>query len=121
MKRARMCTLESQNECAVSFRAATLSPGGTSIDAAAMQPRVHAITLNMTYFNEGDPIPHDENPSWDPDGSILKSHFQAAKAIWESLLPGGGSYDFDFEWDDDLDAGELGLTSPGPTENLYRD
>ena len=41
-------------------------------------------------------MPHDENPSWDPAGTILKSHFQAAKSIWESLLPGGGSYDFEF-------------------------
>jgi hypothetical protein len=78
--------------------------------AAMTHPQVHAITLNMTYFNEGDPVPHDENPIWDPDGAILKSHFQAAKTIWENLLPGGGSYDLEFEWDDDIDP--LGLTSP---------
>ncbi len=79
------------------------------------QPPASAITLNMTYFNEGDPIPHDENPSWDPAGTILKAHFQAAKTIWEYLLPGGGSYDFDFEWDDDIGATTLGLTTLGPT------
>ena len=77
--------------------------------AAVMPPQAHAITLNMTYFNEGDPVPHDENPSWDPAGVILKAHFQAAKTIWESLLPGGGSYDFEFEWDNDISG--LGLTT----------
>src|SRR5262249_40126149 len=76
------------------------------------QPAAVAITINMTYFNEGDPVPHDENPSWDPDGTILKAHFQAAKSIWESLLPGPGNYDITFEWDDDISG--LGLTTPGP-------
>lgn len=37
-----------------------------------------AITINMTYTDEGDPVPHDENPSWDPAGLILKAHFQRA-------------------------------------------
>ena len=41
---------------------------------------------------------------------LLKLHFEAAKVIWENLLPGSGSYDLDFEWDDDIDP--LGLTSP---------
>src|SRR4051794_17446766 len=65
---------------------------------AVFQPAAVAITINMEYYNEGDPVPHDENPMWDPDGTILKAHFQAAKTIWESLLPGSGSYDLTFEW-----------------------
>src|SRR5262245_12617782 len=68
-----------------------------------------ASTIDMEYSDEGSPLPHPENPSWDPDGSILKRHFEAAKAIWESLLPGpslfpfAGNYEFDYQWDDDLD------------------
>jgi hypothetical protein len=65
----------------------------------------------MEYTDEGDPIPHDENPSWDPDGMILKQHFNAAKAIWEAILPGPGDYDFDFHWDDDISG--LGLYTTG--------
>src|SRR6476620_11751202 len=94
-----------------------------------MTGQASAITLNMHYFNEGDPVPHDENPVWDPGGTILKSHFQAAKTIWESLLPGGGSYDFDFEWDNDISG--LGLTTDpvagdafieiNPNANWYAD
>ncbi len=88
------------------------NPGRILIAALALAllaVPAHAITINMTYFNEGDPVPHDENPPWDPDGTILKAHFQAAKAIWEYLLPGGGSYDFEFEWDNDISG--LGLTT----------
>src|SRR3954447_23217519 len=81
---------------------------------AVFQPASVAITINMEYTNEGDPVPHDENPSWDPDGTILKAHFQAAKTIWESLLPGPGTYELVFEWDDDIGATTLGLTTPGP-------
>ena len=80
-----------------------------------MWMQVSAITINMTYTDEGSPLPHPENPSWDPDGTILKAHFQAAKAIWESLLPGPGSYEFDFHWDDDIGATTLGLT----TDNAF--
>ena len=76
------------------------------------QPAAVAITINMEYSNEGDSVPHDENPLWDPAGVFLKSHFAAAKSIWESLLPGSGDISFDFEWDDDLDATQLGLYSP---------
>ena len=42
---------------------------------------------------------------------ILKAHFQRAKQIWESLLPGPGEYSFDFHWDNDIDG--LGLYTPG--------
>ena len=35
---------------------------------ALFQPAAVAITINMSYFNEGDPVPHDENPLWDPAG-----------------------------------------------------
>ncbi|MEX2307462.1 MAG: autotransporter-associated beta strand repeat-containing protein [Pirellulales bacterium] len=94
---------------AFSWRSAWIVALGAILLATVTQPPAHAITLNMTYFNEGDPVPHDENPTWDPDGTILKAHFQAAKAIWEYLLPGGGSYDFEFEWDDNIDG--LGLTT----------
>jgi len=89
-------------------------PAAAILLCAVFQPAAVAITINMDYFNEGDPVPHDENPSWDPDGTILKAHFQVAKAIWESLLPGSGTYDLDFEWDDDIGATTLGLTTPGP-------
>jgi autotransporter-associated beta strand protein/T5SS/PEP-CTERM-associated repeat protein len=77
---------------------------------STLAPNARAITINLTYFNEGDPVPHDENPAWDPDGTYLKAHFQAAKAIWEYLLPGGGEYDLEFEWDNDIDG--LGLFTP---------
>jgi autotransporter-associated beta strand protein len=73
--------------------------------------QVNAITINIEYSDEGDPAPHDENPSWDPAGVILKAHFQRAKQIWESLLPGDGEYSFDFQWDNDIDG--LGLTTDG--------
>ncbi|MEX2169584.1 MAG: autotransporter-associated beta strand repeat-containing protein [Pirellulales bacterium] len=69
----------------------------------------HAITINIEYTDEGDEPPHDENPSWDPSGVILKAHFQRAKQIWESLLLGNEEYTFDFHWDDDIDG--LGLTT----------
>jgi autotransporter-associated beta strand protein len=74
------------------------------------------ITINMEYTDEGDTPPHPENPTWDPDGTILKNHFNAAKAIWEYLLPGGGEYSFDFHWDNDIDG--LGLYTPGPDEYI---
>jgi hypothetical protein len=69
--------------------------------SAVFQPAAVAITINMEYTDEGDPTPHEENPSWDPDGTILKAHFNAAKSIWESLLPGEAEITFDFHWDDD--------------------
>jgi autotransporter-associated beta strand protein len=89
---------------------------GALLWVVTAQPLAHAITINMEYTDEGDPVPHDENPAWDPDGTILKAHFNAAKAIWESLLPGEGEYTFDFHWDDDIDDPDtpeitLGLTS----------
>jgi autotransporter-associated beta strand protein len=73
--------------------------------------RAHAITINMEYTDEGEPVPHDENPAWDPDGTILKAHFQRAKQIWEALLPGPEEYSFDFHWDDDIGETTLGLTT----------
>ena len=71
---------------------------------AVFQPAAVAITINMTYFNEGDRCRTTKIRHGIRTASILKSHFQAAKVIWETLLPGGGSYDFDFEWDNDIDA-----------------
>jgi fibronectin-binding autotransporter adhesin len=84
---------------------------------APLAPRAAAITITMEYTDEGDPLPHDENPSWDPGGVILKQHFVQAKQIWESLLPGPGAYEFDFHWDDDIGADVLGLTTDlGPLD-----
>lgn len=82
-----------------------------ALNVCILGPLGHGITINVEYTDEGDPIPHDENPSWDPSGLILKKHFAAAKAIWEALLPGPGTFDFDFHWDDDIDG--LGLYTTG--------
>src|SRR5262245_25199163 len=79
-------------------------------------PSVYAITISMEYTDEGDTPPHDENPEWDPDGTILKAHFNAAKAIWESLLPGPGDFSFDFHWDDNLETDQLGQYTGGIDE-----
>ena len=81
----------------------------------AQSPHAHAITISMEYTDEGDPVPHDENPVWDPAGVILKAHFQTAKTIWESLLPGPGEISFDFHWDDDI-GDSLGQYTPGIDE-----
>ncbi len=70
-----------------------------------------AIVINIEYTDEGDPTPHPENPVWDQDGRILKAHFQAAKTIWERLLPGDEEYTFDFHWDNDIGVNTLGLTT----------
>src|SRR5262245_10610137 len=87
---------------------------GLLVLAVAVPTPTWAITINMEYTDEGSTPPHPENPSWDPDGSILKAHFQAAKYIWEKLLIGenvSDVYSFDFHWDDDIDG--LGLTTDG--------
>ena len=71
----------------------------------------------MEYTDEGDPVPHDENPSWDPAGLILKAHFNRAKQIWEQLLPGPADFEFDFHWDNDIPG--LGLaTFAGPFDTF---
>ena len=67
-------------------------------------PLAHAITISIEH------TPEDENPSWDPDGSILTAHFQAAVAIWEDLLPGPMNFEFDYHWDNDIDG--LGMATP---------
>lgn len=69
----------------------------------AYLPPANAITITMEYSDEGSPTPHPENPSWDPAGTILKAHFERAKQIWQQLLPGPGDFEFDFQWDDDID------------------
>jgi autotransporter-associated beta strand protein len=71
--------------------------------------QARAITITMSYSDEGSPLPHPENPAWDPAGTVLKAHFERAKQIWEQLLPGPGDFEFDFQWDDDIDG--LGLTT----------
>ena len=65
-----------------------------------------AIDINIEYSTD---FGGDESPSWDSSGLILKAHFQRAKQIWEALLPGPGDYQFDFQWDNDIDG--LGLTT----------
>jgi hypothetical protein len=82
MDRVKSCAVRLLNRCAVSCHAACVVVVGGLLIAAATQPRVHAITIDMVYSNEGDPVPHDENPMSDPDGAILKAHFQTAKATF---------------------------------------
>ena len=69
--------------------------------AMGLAPPAAAITILMEYDTE------DEEPSWDPDGAILKEHFQAAAWIWEQLLPTQGNppttYTIQVEWEDDWD------------------
>ena len=92
---------------------------GALVFAAATQRAADAITIDMEYFDEGDTPPHDENPSWDPSGLVLKAHFQRAKQIWESLLPGPGDYQFDFQWDNDIGESTLGLTTDLGALDVY--
>ena len=81
---------------------------------ALFQPAAVAITINMSYSTD---FGGDESPPWDANGAILKAHFQAAKQIWEALLPGPGSYEFDFQWDNDIGKDALGLTTDlGPID-----
>jgi len=87
--------------------------------------RAEAITIDISYTDEGSPTPHPENPSWDPAGTILKAHFAQAKQIWEQLLPGPGNLEFDFHWDDDIDSDPddgkltLGLTTDAGPFDLF--
>jgi hypothetical protein len=95
--------------------------------AVLLVVQAHAITISMEYTDEGDTPPHPENPTWDPAGVILKAHFQEAKRIWESLLPGEGEYEFDFHWDDDISGLALHTTGideyieVNPNFNRYAD
>ncbi len=70
-----------------------------------------AITINIEYSTD---FGGEENPTWDENGFILIAHFQAAKQIWEALLPGPGEVTFDFQWDDDIPG--LGLYTPNPLD-----
>ena len=101
MNRVRNCAVLPLKSFAVSFHGAWLVVLGAFLVAATPR-QVHAITISIEH------TPENENPSWDPNGSILTTHFQAAVAMWQSLLPGPGDYSFDFHWDDDLDANQLG-------------
>src|SRR5262245_16354275 len=76
---------------------------------AVVSPPIASLAITISI----EPSPEDENPSWDPTGSILAAHFQAAVNIWESLLPGPGDFSFDFHWEDDLDVNTLAQTSGG--------
>jgi fibronectin-binding autotransporter adhesin len=101
-------------------RFAAVCTVAVTLAASALPWReAHAITITMEYTDEGDPQPHPENPAWDPAGVILKRHFNQAKAIWESLLPGPGSYEFDFHWDDDIGANTLGHTTDLGAIDVY--
>jgi T5SS/PEP-CTERM-associated repeat protein len=72
-----------------------------------------------------------EEPAWDSDGAILRSIFEAAAGYWESIFVSSRTIEVDIEWDDDLDAGILGLWTPDPvgsnnieissTENFWAD
>jgi len=87
---------------------------------AAVERDAYGITITMSYTDEGSPTPHPENPSWDPAGTILKAHFARAKQIWEQLLPGPGSFEFDFHWDDDIDDPDTpGITLGLATQNGF--
>ena len=98
----------------------------TLLFTAATQRQASAISISIVYSTD---FGGDESPSWDPNGTILKRHFNAAVAIWEALLPGPGSYEFDFQWDNDISG--LGLTTDAgfidvfieinPTFNWYAD
>lgn len=66
----------------------------------AVQRPLSAITIDAVYSTD---FGGDESPSWDPDGSKLQSHFKRAVQIWERLLPSEGEFEFDFQWDNDLD------------------
>jgi len=85
--------------------------GCLAIGAGLAQP-ASGINISTEYSTD---FGGDESPSWDPNGKILKKHFKAAVKIWERLLPGPGPfpgfYEFDFQWDDDLGATGLGLTT----------
>ncbi len=78
-------------------------------------PVAQAITINIEYSTDFD---GEENPTWDENGAILIAHFQAAKLIWEALLPGPGEISFDFQWDDDLGATTFGQYTPGLDEYI---
>ncbi len=116
MTRTNLCASLTTNSFANSLRPAWVIFAGGLLFAATVQQPADAITINMEYTDEGSTPPHPENPTWDPAGVILKAHFQAAKSIWESLLPGGGTYSFDFHWDNDIDG--LGLYTPGLDEYI---
>lgn len=103
MDRSETCAVQSLHRVHFLFRAASLVVTGALLLVATSQREANAITITMEYTDEGDPTPHDENPAWDPAGTILKSHFNRAKQIWEQLLPGPGEFEFDFHWDDDID------------------
>ena len=49
----------------------------------------------------------------DPRETRFMTHESCAvkRLHGEALLPGGGEYTFDFQWDDDLDPGELARTT----------
>ena len=100
-----------------SCRACCVVGLGFILITAALAHPAAAITINGIYTAEGDDPPHDENPWWDPEGTILKAHFEAAADIWEELLYQGATvYTIDFEWDDNISG--LGLWSQSePTDN----
>ncbi len=78
------------------------------LSLAPLKQVAHAISISIEYSTD---FGGDESPAWDSNGAILISHFQAAKQIWEALLPGPGSFQFDFQWDNDIGSETLGLTT----------
>src|SRR5262245_22594739 len=79
----------------------------TLLLAAVTSRPIAALAISMEH------TPEIENPTWDPDRSILISHFVAAKAICESLLLDNEQYTIDFNWDSGMDFNALGETTPG--------
>jgi hypothetical protein len=67
----------------------------------------------ITIFLDNTNDDEQEWPAWDPGGNILEAHFNAARDIWESVLPSGvnppATYSIEFHWDDDISG--LALTT----------
>lgn len=57
-----------------------------------------SAAIDISFHLEGP----GENPAWDPDGSILRSIFEAAASYWEPIFVDSRSMTVDIEWDDDL-------------------
>ena len=61
-----------------------------ALNVCILGPLGHSITINVEYTDEGDPIPHDENPSWDPSGLILKKTLRRGESHLGSASSGTG-------------------------------
>lgn len=99
------------NSCATLLPMVWFLSIGTLLFEVSSDHHAYAITINIEHTPEG------ENPSWDPDGSILTAHVNAAVAIWKNIFQGPEVYEFDYHWDDDIGDTTLGLTTDlGPVD-----